>query len=152
MTIEQRIEAAALDFEEMILEGNRLDASIAEAAQRNELKPEVLEARLSRAGSIEALAETIRRKADHDRFLAVAKVEAKKFKDGEEPYRSMALSLLDVDAHANAVAGEVQKIVRRPLQDHEVEKVGDLLNPWLTDLRLQARYGLKPLSRFPFET
>lgn len=144
MSIEQQFIDAVADFEALVLEGSDSRTALSEAAVSHGLKPEVLECRLSKAMPIEALAKKICEDADAARFIAVAQNEIEKCKKRKGPYAQLGLLALGA---AEAIAKSVEASIGRSLTDHEIWKIEEMWDPWLSELKLAHKAGVTSLRK-----
>jgi len=144
VSIEQQLEDAAADFQALILEGMDSRQAVVEAATSNGLKSEALENRLSRTMSIEALVEKVRKDADCGRFLAVTATEIENCRKRAEKYAQLGLLGLGAE---EVIAKSVEASIGRSLTDHEVWKIGEMWNPWLSEMKLAHKAKVQPLRK-----
>jgi hypothetical protein len=145
ITHQQFLDAVA-DFEGLIVSRWQSDAAIVEAATSNGIDPAVFQKRIAREMSIESRVEKIRRDADHDCFLAVARSEVAKCKKRKGPYRHIGLF---GEGAVDQIVEHVETTVGRPLIENEASTIEELWDRWIFDLKQQMKFGIEPRPRQP---
>ena len=133
MITSQQFLNAVADFEGLIIDGLESDDAIIKAAESNGIDSSVLEYRLTSAISIDDRVEKIRRERDYGRFLDYAKIEVDNCKKNP---RQHTKSIFDTEGTVEVISARLQEILSRPLTEHKIWKIGQMLNPVGTHLRM----------------
>lgn len=137
MITQQQFVDAVADFENLILEGNETSEAIAEAANSIGMQPADFERRLTRDMSIELRVEKIRRDTEYNRFLLAAKAVVKICKQNHCAFAGK--SVFDIETKVLNIKTHLEKELARELTPHEVWKVGEMLDPFGTQLDLDPK-------------
>jgi hypothetical protein len=136
MITQQQFLDAVADFEALILEGRETGDAIGDAATSIGMRPAAFQQRLAREMSIEARVEKIRRDAEYNRFLAAAGAEIEIWR--RDPW-AHGTNAFDSEGKVLKIKEGLGKALGRELTEHEVWKIGELLDPFGTQLRMEPK-------------
>src|SRR3546814_3658221 len=131
MTIEQRIGDAISDLQSLLSEGREIESAIQEIGSEYDLKVEALE---DRAIKVLGPLEDVFPKAKYERFYAAASVEIEECKKNR--WKHSAANAFDTDGRVLNIAEYLASSLGRKLSDHEIWKIGEMLDPSGTEIRM----------------
>jgi hypothetical protein len=141
ITQQQFIDAIS-DFEGLIGEGMEPKPALLESAKSNGLDPNIFESRLTREMTLDERVETVRRKYEHDHFMALARGEVAKCRKGEAEYKRLGGFRAGAE---EAIIESLGRTLRRTLSEHETWCVEELWSPWMFEVKQHVRFGIKPV-------